>query len=818
MQTPNNNGGSGIPRSGGAGQPPARNVPTPSTMHMRRPEDRNTPVHARILWPALGFPAVIAPRPKPGESAMSDSDAAHTLCVLVISDQQYLSNADAARYLRIVPWAQRGRRFIAAGQPGSFAEIDLEVHNDDPKRPLLEDVRDDARSDLATFGADRDGVNGIRATLARRVREIYAPQHLRFLNEIRVNERALSALADGRYQVFWNNQQPTEQAPSDEMALLLQAFARPRRAALGPAWQKHMPYLMSEYEYEFGSTHPEYGRPGAPRTRAEILHPVFIGRRPSSMLNIGQVTDTHVDTRSDAYEENLKQLNDTTPFHNWNKSFVATYAHARNNADILLLTGDLIDYGRGHVGVRARNLLGEDGMYHEDRNWFLFYHLLASGDNYLKPAYTILGNHDWRLNPYPPNAIGGTPKAGTMIRATIPIDDAKGKEFLRKAHGPGHEPKISYDRAVERKYGISARNIVELAKQWAKKALANDHTMNIPGFPTRTTVESVIWYLLTINPFLDYAFVLPAGHRVLMLDWAEAENVFFGDIVDGKRYGSLDAGSGDEGPIARNCLSKLQKRLVEEFTEKSSSGPLERVGLARIIGIHAPPISPWDDWYDDELARGWKTPNPPGTWNRGLMRYVEARNGRETKGHPLFAFGPSKPLIPDASYGMEASWNSFAHEREWFVRQVSNPASCVRLVISGHIHRAGLFTAFRASQAMGPDIAGEMLIRSLPPEAVQFVHAPAVANIQVPTGQRGSGYAPSPLYLTGTSNGPRGHIYKRRDMYRSAEPGYAVVTITNDGVLNRVTFTSTPGVGAVTAAPPPVPRSPVASRVPVGAH
>jgi len=340
--------------------------------------------------------------------------------------------------------------------------------------------------------------------------------------------------------------------------------------------------------------------------------------------------------------------------------------------------------------------------------------------------------------------------------------------------------------------------------------------MNRPGFPTRTTVESVIWYLLTINPFLDYSFVLPAGHRVLMLDWAEAENVFLGDIIDGKRYGSLDEQSGDEGPVAGNCLSALQKKLVEQFTEKSPSGPIEKVGLARIIGIHAPPISPWDDWYDHELARGWKTPNPPGKRNRGLMRYVEIRNGRETKGHPLFAIAPSKALVRDAVSGMDASWNSFAREREWFVRQVSNPVSCVRVVISGHIHRAGLFTAFRASQAMGPDIAGEMLIRSLPPEAVQFVHAPAVANFQVPTGQKGSAYAPSPLYLTGTSNGPRGHIYKARDAYRSADPGYAVVTISNDGVLNRVAFKSTPGMGAVAAAPPAVRASPMASRVPAG--
>ena len=77
---------------------------------------------------------------------------------------------------------------------------------------------------------------------------------------------------------------------------------------------------------------------------------------------------------------------------------------------MVLLTGDLIDYGRGQSAWRSagriRNALGRNDAYHDDRNWFLFYYLLASGENYTKPAYTILGNHDWRLNPYPPFAPG----------------------------------------------------------------------------------------------------------------------------------------------------------------------------------------------------------------------------------------------------------------------------------------------------------------------------------------------------------------------------------------------------------------------------
>ena len=76
------------------------------------------------------------------------------------------------------------------------------------------------------------------------------------------------------------------------------------------------------------------------------------------------------------------------------------YDEAKQESDVIFLTGDLIDYGRGHWDSPARDRLGDDRLHdHDDRNWFLFYDLLASGDAYPQPVYTILGNHDSRLNP-----------------------------------------------------------------------------------------------------------------------------------------------------------------------------------------------------------------------------------------------------------------------------------------------------------------------------------------------------------------------------------------------------------------------------------
>ena len=120
---------------------------------------------------------------------------------------------------------------------------------------------------------------------------------------------------------------------------------------------------------------------------------------------------------------------------------------------MVLLTGDLIDYGRGHVGASFggmyRNALGRNDAYHYDRNWFLFYYLLASGENYTKPAYTILGNHDWRLNPYPPFAPGAPEPEFLFHDAKDYNHQDYWKDVIKVAHGPGHERKFAYTIGAE---------------------------------------------------------------------------------------------------------------------------------------------------------------------------------------------------------------------------------------------------------------------------------------------------------------------------------------------------------------------------------
>ncbi len=165
-------------------------------------------------------------------------------------------------------------------------------------------------------------------------------------------------------------------------------------------------------------------------------------KQPLGKIKIGHLTDLHVDVRADVYEENLKQQRIKPSFNNWNRSFEGNYRHSRRDSDILLLTGDLIDYGRGHWGILQRISWETTAFIMLIATGFFFYYLLASGNTYQKPVYTILGNHDWRLNPYPPFAIAGAPGPRTMIHNHRNYSNEKLNEILRNAHGDGADRKL----------------------------------------------------------------------------------------------------------------------------------------------------------------------------------------------------------------------------------------------------------------------------------------------------------------------------------------------------------------------------------------
>jgi 3',5'-cyclic AMP phosphodiesterase CpdA len=831
----------------------------------------------RILWPALGFPAVIAPREQNARGNVAD-DATRSITLLVLSNRT-LTREDVARHLRCVTWDNRWQRHIIpeGGSPGTFLAADIAVRADVKSDPISLSTPDNRLTSLVGFGGGKGEKSAIIGGIARAVLTFYREklpkeERLPYLHEIRISEDASNRLADGQYQLFWNNAKATQDAPSDEMQTLIDYHAFPlrQRTVNVETYEQVGKYLLNEYEFEYGVMHQPYQRSYSQlemrRPRAEVLHPLFVKREQAEPLRIGHLTDLHVDVRADVYEANLEAAMKFVPkaeylalfnkawetlrqklvaekrlptpwrtkadledlarlsgltrelvlsiaatqkltrywrkgsYNNLNRSFRDNYTKAKGESDILLLTGDLIDYGRGHYGVTERGRLGENTAYHEDRNWFLFYWLLAGENSYTVPSYTILGNHDWRINPYPPFAIAGAPDVESILNNYEEMIPEFRKWLLQIAHGPGHERAFSY--------GLTAVGPIDLvdedpAAAWATlgRLAINTGRLNIAGAPTETTVASVMWYLLSINPFLDYAFPHPSGQKLLMLDWAEAEDVLFDIVERGKARPYLPweaARAAGPGPKAGDCLTKAQQKMMVAF--------LAQPGVSKLVGIHAPPIAAWYDWFDSELVESKKVFPRFSTirtkedcekigekWEEDDKRCIAKRvprgpdmvsklaNGEEKHWHPFFAIRPS----PRAFDGMVADYGSLVERRDWFITQLIEPKYGVRAVFSGHNHRDGLHTLWRMGPESGPETDGSLRVRLIPGR-VRSVKPGSILG---------------PLWVNTTTAGFRGHYRPSPGQDHYVPPGRALVSMRSDGTIDVAEFRRLPGIDKRVAVP-----------------
>jgi hypothetical protein len=364
---------------------------------------------------------------------------------------------------------------------------------------------------------------------------------------------------------------------------------------------------------------------------------------------------------------------------------------------------------------------------------------------------------------------------------------------VRKAHGPGCDQKFSYD--------LRAASLIKTLAGFLAQTQSTDQR----GLPTETKIESVLWYLYSINPFFDYSFALPNGHKVLMLDWGKDENVLFPIIERGKSWPYMlwqVESAAYPGPKAKRCLSDRQWALVDDFV----SSP----GAAKIIGVHAPPIGPYPYWFDSDLRQGRKVYDK-GSQPQGPTNYAtRLPDGtiQNWNGHPLFAIKPNND-----EEGVVADYGSFERMRPAFLQKVTQGNAGVRLVFSGHIHRNGLYVAYVAGATAGKAVAGKMLIKAQREEFTRGSRPPAVTP--TPEGKTG------PLFVNTTSAGPRGHFLPAPNQSIEVDPGYTYAELKSDGTIQTVNFRWPLRGGArpmpaqpVRAAPQPTP----ATSQPVSSH
>jgi hypothetical protein len=135
------------------------------------------------------------------------------------------------------------------------------------------------------------------------------------------------------------------------------------------------------------------------------LHAIYAKEQWHSFW-LAHVTDTHIARRNDELPSRLRAVGrDTSRFNNFNDNFrdfvrFANRMHATGRLDLILHTGDLVDYvyeasdgppSRGNFGVFEDILLGRS-PYPERPEQVEELHV---------PIVTCLGNHDYRIRGYP---------------------------------------------------------------------------------------------------------------------------------------------------------------------------------------------------------------------------------------------------------------------------------------------------------------------------------------------------------------------------------------------------------------------------------
>jgi predicted MPP superfamily phosphohydrolase len=449
------------------------------------------------------------------------------------------------------------------------------------------------------------------------------------------------------------------------MRMLIDGYASKRckdeRKHLSSRWNETAAQRVSETmlkEYEF-----DYRKPQSSEHRTEVLHPLFV-RPPRDKIQYAHMTDVHCDTRHEVYAKNLAGQPAARHFNNWNETFLELYQQAQKS-DAILITGDLIEYGRGHI---ERSFpLEEDGAYWRDRNWFVFYERLASGEEkYVAPVFTTLGNHDWRINPYGPDAEG--------------------------APAPGD---------------LNLNNQDEVGQAWKGERVAVGDfafTQSLEFSALKTVEESIEWYLLLINPFLDYIAQMPApfdpaqpkSYSILMLDWGKDEDTMRHGFSWQDEQRALDEGA--KGPIithgapwADGAISDLQKYLAELF--------LAQTRAAKVVTSHFQILGARPSWPQEAMYQGLIDPCPIC---RGVGKKTAASDSedcpcvaaypqppdRATK-HPIVAFGNPGRLNASDLLNVQPRYGSFTKNRPWFIEALVD--SDVSAVLSGHIHRNTTF-------------------------------------------------------------------------------------------------------------------------------
>lgn len=282
------------------------------------------------------------------------------------------------------------------------------------------------------------------------------------------------------------------------------------------------------------------------REDVKLHHPFYVGEK--DYLTIAHLSDSHLAARlwmlEDRWNSNFNKVWEASSLSGEKTGAFSHYVsqvehilksiNADQNIDVIIHTGDIVDYNRGYGG-KGENSFSRD--YFFNRNWLLFYELLLK--YYEKPFFSVLGNHDYRMNPYFPSP--------SFIR-----------EFYNMA------PTVN----------LTHREMDTIHEK--------PHSLNIPEVHIMTAPHAVHWYSVVLNPLFDY-HIFYGNMAFLMLDWNEEEDYE------------------KDNPWADNVLSQKQWDMLMAWRQKVTDYRKEKKIIA-VVAMHSSVFNPFREMGDEKLS------------------------------------------------------------------------------------------------------------------------------------------------------------------------------------------------------------------------
>lgn len=289
-------------------------------------------------------------------------------------------------------------------------------------------------------------------------------------------------------------------------------------------------------------------------------------------------TDLHLSKRLDSFRRILRDKNlpeGVQNFNNFNDAFrdLIIYANKLHNLgalDLLILTGDLVDYiyendddrnGPGNFGLFKKIILGESPYPDSD---FFAPNAAKTHQELRIPVFTTLGNHDYRPNAYD-------------LIAHIDAGDFGGWDIL---------PFGWKDKTV-RQY-----NSMNLVEADAKAILGRDNV-----YYDMDKAASKVEAVKNIGMYAYHGLINQTDNYVVTL--GKNKLVMIDTEMD---KGILGANAGDALKVIFSSMSESERNFVDGNPDSIGINN-EKLGMLKralqetndgvvIVGMHAPPLNP----------------------------------------------------------------------------------------------------------------------------------------------------------------------------------------------------------------------------------